>query len=130
MIALSLSEIRDLTGGVVHGTDVPETVVIDGPVTTDSRDCGPGSLYVARVGETADGHDFVASAVSAGAVAALASRPVEGVPCVLVDDVHTTGATLHACATALRDAGAEHIAAITWARTLDVRPVDPVMPEA
>ncbi len=68
---------------------MPETVVIDGSVTTDSRDCGPGSLYVARVGETADGHDFVASAVSAGAVAALASRPVEGVPCVLVDDVQT-----------------------------------------
>jgi len=89
VIALSLSEIRDLTGGVVHGTDLPETVVIDGPVTTDSRDCGPGSLYVARVGETADGHDFVASAVSAGAVAALASRPVEDVPCVLVDDVQT-----------------------------------------
>jgi ComF family protein len=49
---------------------------------------------------------------------------------VLLDDVHTTGATLHACATALRDAGSEHIAAITWARTLDERPVDPVMPEA
>ena len=49
---------------------------------------------------------------------------------VLVDDVHTTGATLHACATALRGAGAEHIAAITWARTLDERSVDPVMPEA
>jgi ComF family protein len=49
---------------------------------------------------------------------------------VLVDDVHTTGATLHACASALRDAGAENIAAITWARTLDVRPVEPVMSEA
>jgi ComF family protein len=49
---------------------------------------------------------------------------------VLVDDVHTTGATLHACATALRDAGSQHIAAITWARTLDDRPVEAVMPEA
>lgn len=49
---------------------------------------------------------------------------------VLVDDVHTTGATLHACASALRAAGAERIAAIAWARTLDDRPVEPVMPEA
>jgi ComF family protein len=38
---------------------------------------------------------------------------------VLVDDVHTTGATLHACALALRRAGCRQIAAITWARTLD-----------
>ncbi|GAA2479988.1 UDP-N-acetylmuramoyl-tripeptide--D-alanyl-D-alanine ligase [Terrabacter carboxydivorans] len=92
MIPLTLSEIRDVTGGQVHGVQTPElceTVVIDGTVTTDSRDCGPGSLYVARVGETADGHDFVGPAVEAGAVAALTSRPVEGVPCVVVDDVQT-----------------------------------------
>ncbi len=37
---------------------------------------------------------------------------------VLVDDVHTTGATLSACATALRDAGAQRVVAVTWARTL------------
>ena len=37
---------------------------------------------------------------------------------VLVDDVHTTGATLHACAGALRAAGCEWVSAVTWARTL------------
>lgn len=43
------------------------------------------------------------------------------VPCVvaIVDDVYTTGATLGACADALRGAGAQRIVAITWARTLD-----------
>jgi predicted amidophosphoribosyltransferase len=37
---------------------------------------------------------------------------------ILVDDVHTTGATLHACALALREAGVEHVRAVTYARTL------------
>jgi predicted amidophosphoribosyltransferase len=44
---------------------------------------------------------------------------------VLVDDVHTTGATLGACARALREAGAERVVAISWARTLEERPERP-----
>jgi predicted amidophosphoribosyltransferase len=37
---------------------------------------------------------------------------------ILVDDVHTTGATLHACALALRESGATDVRAVTYARTL------------
>ena len=37
---------------------------------------------------------------------------------VLVDDVHTTGATLDACARALRQAGSQQVLAVTYGRAL------------
>lgn len=58
-------------------------------VVTDSREAGPGSLFVCIRGERADGHDFAAAALSAGAVGVVAQHPVPGVPadrCILVDD--------------------------------------------
>jgi ComF family protein len=42
---------------------------------------------------------------------------VQGKRMVLVDDVMTTGASLHAAAAALRQAGAAHISALVFART-------------
>jgi predicted amidophosphoribosyltransferase len=39
-------------------------------------------------------------------------------PALLVDDVHTTGSTLDACARALAEAGAPSVTAVTYARTL------------
>ncbi len=56
MIALTLAELAQVTGGTVHGDPA---VVVDGPVVTDAREAAAGSLYVARVGEHADGHAYV-----------------------------------------------------------------------
>ncbi|MFF8230330.1 UDP-N-acetylmuramoyl-tripeptide--D-alanyl-D-alanine ligase [Streptomyces caelestis] len=87
MIALSLAEIAEVVGGQTH--DIPDpTVQITGPVVRDSREAGPGSLFVAFAGERADGHDFAAAVVEAGAVAVLGTRPV-GVPAIVVDDVQS-----------------------------------------
>ncbi|WP_168583698.1 UDP-N-acetylmuramoyl-tripeptide--D-alanyl-D-alanine ligase [Gephyromycinifex aptenodytis] len=91
MIPLSLGRIAQITGGELHGD--PQ-VCIDGPVVTDSRAAQPGSLYVARVGEHADGHEYVPGAAAAGAVAALSTRVVEALPCVVVPDVQAAFAAL------------------------------------
>ncbi|MFD8982967.1 UDP-N-acetylmuramoyl-tripeptide--D-alanyl-D-alanine ligase [Streptomyces sp. NPDC059564] len=85
MIALSLAEIADITGGRPH--DIPDpSVRIGGPVVIDSRQVEPGSLFAAFEGEHVDGHDYAERAVAAGAAAVLAARPV-GVPAIVVPDV-------------------------------------------
>jgi UDP-N-acetylmuramoyl-tripeptide--D-alanyl-D-alanine ligase len=55
-------------------------------VTFDSREAGPGDLFVAMPGSATDGHRFVDQVFSQGAAAALVSRAVDGAH-VLVADV-------------------------------------------
>lgn len=74
------AEVAAATGGALHGADV----AISG-VTYDSREIGPGDLFLALKGAR-DGHDFAAGAFASGAAAALVERPVEGGPYVAVPD--------------------------------------------
>ncbi|MFQ6326284.1 UDP-N-acetylmuramoyl-tripeptide--D-alanyl-D-alanine ligase [Nocardia sp. CWNU-33] len=82
MIEMTLREIADVVGGTLHDVPDPE-VTVTGSVEFDSRRIGSGDLFLALPGEHADGHDFAAAVVAAGAVAVLAARPV-GAPAIVV----------------------------------------------
>ncbi|MFA3842950.1 UDP-N-acetylmuramoyl-tripeptide--D-alanyl-D-alanine ligase [Streptomyces aureus] len=85
MITLTLKEIADATGGILHDAPDPQ-MRVTGRSASDSREVGPGGMFVAVAGARVDGHDFVDQAVTTGATCVLATRPV-GVPAVVVSDV-------------------------------------------
>ena len=83
-MALTLAEVAALIGADPVG---PGAAPVSG-LAFDSRQVGPGSLFVALVGERVDGHDYVSAAFAAGAVAALTSRELPDAPgpCFVVPD--------------------------------------------
>jgi len=77
MDALILGEVvKNIQGTLIQGKAACR---ITG-VSIDSRKVKPGDLFFAFPGEHFDGHDFVVSAFEAGAVGAVISHPVIGVP--------------------------------------------------
>ena len=78
-----MDEIASALGGRLHG---PGDSIVDG-VTQDSRDMGPGMLFVPLQAER-DGHDFIEDAIAAGASGYLTSRGAvsSAVPAVEVTD--------------------------------------------
>ena len=74
MIAFTAAEIAEITSGRLDA----DPGITPLSVVTDSREAIQGSLYVAKPGEHADGHDFIDAAFAAGAVLALVERPVAG----------------------------------------------------
>jgi UDP-N-acetylmuramoyl-tripeptide--D-alanyl-D-alanine ligase len=73
------AEIAEATGGTASA-DFSVT-----GVAFDSREIGPGDLFIALKGETTDGHRFLDKAVAAGAAGMIVSEPVDA-PHVLVPD--------------------------------------------
>jgi UDP-N-acetylmuramoyl-tripeptide--D-alanyl-D-alanine ligase len=81
MIVMTLGEIAKAVGGDLMAD--PATAIDN--VVTDSRQIQPGCLFAAIVGESHNGHAYVADALAQGAAAALVSVPVVG-PHILVED--------------------------------------------
>jgi UDP-N-acetylmuramoyl-tripeptide--D-alanyl-D-alanine ligase len=108
MIELTLEEIARVTGG--QASDATGLRIAE--VATDTRRLVPGAMFVALRGESADGHDHLAAAVEAGAVAALVERVPEGLglPTVRVDDTWRALADL---GRHVRERVAPHTVAVT-----------------
>lgn len=109
---LPLARIAEFTGGKLEGGDA--NAVATG-YSIDSRTIRPGELFFAVQGEKMDGHDFVAQALSNGAVAAVVSW--ENVAALRADAklvrVSDTLAALQTLATAVRRFWAKPLIAVT-----------------
>ncbi|OGL58642.1 MAG: hypothetical protein A3I72_08170 [Candidatus Tectomicrobia bacterium RIFCSPLOWO2_02_FULL_70_19] len=85
--SIALAELFRLAG-VAPLSAFPTGLAVTGVVESTS-DVAPGSLFVARKGETHDGHRFLADALRRGAHAAVVERedlPSPGIPVIRVPD--------------------------------------------
>ncbi|HEU0181089.1 MAG TPA: UDP-N-acetylmuramoyl-tripeptide--D-alanyl-D-alanine ligase [Agromyces mariniharenae] len=117
MIALTLAEIASAVDGTLHleGTDATTDTVVDGAVTTDSREVGAGDVFFAKRGEFDDGHRFAPAAVEQGAALLVVERALElPVPQVIVaDSVDALGALATEVVRRVRARGRLRIVGVT-----------------
>jgi UDP-N-acetylmuramoyl-tripeptide--D-alanyl-D-alanine ligase len=96
-------DIAEATDGEVHGCFSANGVAFD------SREVGPGDLFIAMRGEATDGHRFVGKAFANGAAGAIVSEPIDQ-PHVRVAD---TTAALNALGAAARKRTQARIVGVT-----------------
>ncbi len=93
----TVSTLAGLVDGAFESDEDPQVT----DVTHDSREVGPGSMYVAVRGGNVDGHSFVPAAVASGAVAVCVDHAMgSGVAELIVDD---TRQVMGALAAAVHD---------------------------
>lgn len=82
---IKLEQLAEVIGGTLTNDDKQQVPVAG--ISTDSRSVNRGDVFFALVGENFDGHDFVQTAVEAGARALVVSRPVRAdIPVIIVKD--------------------------------------------
>jgi UDP-N-acetylmuramoyl-tripeptide--D-alanyl-D-alanine ligase len=112
MIEIKLRELAAVIDGTLIGDG--ETSVTS-TVETDSRLINLGSLFFAKPGEKADGHDFVSDAINNGAIAAVVERelPEKINQIVVQDSVKALGALATWLVSKLQATGKLHVVGIT-----------------
>lgn len=99
MLNIDLAMVAESTQGQLKGASVHIS-----SVSTDSRNLAAGALFVALRGEHHDAHDFVGSACTNGAVAALVERELDvPLPQVIVANTEMALGQLAGAVRALRD---------------------------
>ena len=78
--AWTTGRIAEMTGGELHG----DAEVAVHSVVIDSRESGPGALFIGLKGDKADGADFAGDAVARNAAAVLTARRVPGIEAVQI----------------------------------------------
>lgn len=92
MIPLRAGEIAKIIDGELFA---PSDLLVTQAPTFDSTEVEPGSIFLALIGEHADGHDFAKQAIENGAVIVFSTRKLD-VACIVVDDVlRALGALAH-----------------------------------
>ena len=102
--SFTLGEILSATGGAIASRGDPSESDRTSEVSTDTRQVGPGALFVALRGETYDAHDHLEKAVNAGAKVLVVERDVKAISGATIVRV---GSTLEA----LRALGRAHLRA-------------------
>lgn len=108
MLTLSIETMLSVTGGRLLAG--PESTMVNG-LTIDSRTVEPGSVFVAFVGENADGHGHITSALQSGARSVIVTREDEE-----VRSAFTAAARTEAALVLVDDAQAAVEALASWHR--------------
>ncbi len=91
LLRWNLRHLLEATGGKIRGqAREPSPAFTFGKISTDTRSLAPGDVFIALAGEKFDGHDYVQTAVKAGAAAVIVHREVQVPADVLLVHVEDT----------------------------------------